>query len=413
MQNFCKSDKFKGVISFEKRENCVVCGNKLGEPLIRLPNFPLTEIYVDKKVSEGLGFVDQEFHFCENCGHGQIANLINPKILYGENYFTRTSTSKSASNAIDIFLDFVNSVKGGNNFKTIIDIGCNDLYTLKKLESKAEKLYGIDPILKGKEEQFNNEKIKVIGDFVENVDFDKLNIKMDIVLCSHTLEHIENPKKLIQSLMKNATSETIFFFQFPGLESLIQNSKFDQIFHQHLNYFSLKSVIYMMEILGGELIDFKINPDHWGALMIAFKKKNQNNPVSNEKFQKFIIPITTEKILQKYKIFKDCMEIANECLVSMKNEKIYGYGAALMFPILNYYMKGLSELEYIIDEDKNKQGLYYINSSPKIIALKEVEDIKNSTIIITAINSKQVLRAITSKLIDLKIKNILIPINLI
>ena len=83
------------------------------------------------------------------------------------------------------------------------------------------------------------------------------------------------------------------------------------------------------------------------------------------------------------------------------------------FLILNYYMKGLSELKYIIDEDKNKQGLYYINASPKIISPEKAENLENSTVVITAINSKQVLRAITSKLIDLKIKNILIPINLI
>ncbi len=391
----------------------MICGTKSGEPVLKLPDFPLTEIYIDKKISQKIGFVDQIFHLCGRCGHGQIANAIEQKVLYGDNYFTRTSTSVSAIGAIDSFLEFIDSIIKDGYIENIIEIGCNDLYTLKRLRDRADKLYGIDPILMGKENQNSDEKIEVIGNFIENVNLDELNIKRSVILGSHALEHIENPKKLILSLIDKASSETLFFFQFPGLELLIQNSRFDQVFHQHLNYFSLKSVIYMLEDVGAELIDFRINPYHWGTLMIAFRKRAKNGINPHTKFGRFISQITGEQIFEQYKLFRDCMDTANRRVFSLRNETIYGYGAALMLPVLHYYLRGLSELKCIIDDDKNKEGLYYINLPLKIVHSEKISNIKDSAILITAINSKHAVRAIMSKLIDLRVKQIIIPTNLI
>jgi len=404
--------KFKN-IPFKKRRHCVVCGQKLGSPVIELPDFPITEIYVKKKINKKVGFVDQNFHFCKNCGHGQISNIIDSEFLYGRWYVTRTSISSSAVAAINVFLEFIDNILKGRPVKNIVEIGCNDLYTLKKLRKRADKLYGIDPILIGKEKQFRDEKIEIIGDFFENVDLKKINGKIDVVLSSHTLEHIGEPKELIQRVIANANSNTLFFFQFPSLEALVQSSRFDQVFHQHLNYFSLKSVVYMLNELGAELIDFKINPYHWGTLMIAFKKKNKNNVVPHDKIANFLIHISNEKILKHYSIFKDCMNITKRQLESLKDEKIYGYGAALMLPVLDYHLGGLKMIKCVIDDDKNKDGLYYLNLPIQIKHLDRISDFKNSVFLVTAINSLQTARAIIKRLIEIETKQIIIPLNLI
>lgn len=402
-------NKFRN-ITFKTRTKCVICDADYSKPIIELPNFPLTEIYTDEKITEKIGFLNQAFHFCKKCGQGQIANIISPDILYGNTYVTRTSTSQSATNAVELFLKFIGEIIKDKPLKNIIEIGCNDLYILKRLRDRAERLYGIDPILRGKENQVNDSKIEVMGDFIENVDFQKLNMKLDLVLSSHTLEHIDDPKKMIKLLVDKADAETLFFFQFPGLESLIINSKFDQIFHQHLNYFSLQSVIYLLEEVGAELINFRVNPHHWGALMIAFRKNKYH--LNHQKFKQSIIKITEEQILNQYQLFKDSMDLTNRHLLSLKNETIYGYGAALMLPILNYYIKNLSQLKCIIDDDKTKEGLYYLSPNLKINALDKIKDFSDSIILVTAINSKLTLRAITAKMINLNVKDIILPVNL-
>lgn len=399
-------------IKFKKRDRCVVCGKRYARPIINLPKFPLTEIYVDRRISNNLGFVDQEFHLCERCGHGQIANIIPPNILYGSCYKTRTSTSSSATLAVDIFLDFINAVLKDRTVESIFEIGCNDLYALEKLRNRAAVLYGVDPILKGMESEHRDDKIKIIGDFFENVDVKALGLKMDIVISSHTLEHVEEPNKIISRLLDVSSNDTIFFFQFPWLEALINDAHFDQIFHQHLNYFSLQSVSYLLNEVDAELLDFKVNPYHWGAIMIAFKKKTSDSN-SNYNFKRKVQKISSELVNKQYNIFKENINLTAGRIDSFNDRVIYGYGAALMLPVLEYYLNRISHLKYIIDEDKSKKDLYYLNLPVQIKTLSQIKDIAGSVVLVTAINSLQAYRAIISGLIKLEVEKIIVPVNLV
>jgi len=405
-----KFDDFKA-IGFKKRNCCVICGRRYGRPVINFPKFPLTEIYVDKRVDDSLGFVDQEFYLCERCGHGQLANVIDQKILYGSCYRTRTSTSRSAILAVEAFLDFINGGLKNRAVGTILEIGCNDLYILERLRYKADVLYGIDPILKEMENSYKDDKIRIIGDFFENVDVKDLGLKLDVVISSHTLEHVEEPKKMINSLLGIGSNDTVFFFQFPGLEALINDAHFDQIFHQHLNYFSLQSVLCLLDEAGAELLDIKVNPYHWGALMIAFKKKARAS-ILNHNFKSRIKKISRESVNRQYEVFKENIELTAHRIDSFRDRIIYGYGAAPMLPVLEYYLNRLNRLKYIIDENESKKDLYYLTLPVQIKMLNEIKDMKDSAILVTAINSMWAARSIIKKLIQLNVEKIIIPVNL-
>lgn len=398
--------KFKS-ISFKKRTKCMVCGIKLDEPIIVFPDFPLTEIYVNEKVTEKVGFVDQSFCLCGNCGHAQITNIINPEILYDNSYHFRTSTSTTAVKVNDDFLFFINRITGNRRFDTIIEIGCSDVYLLNSLRSRSDELIGVDPTLKGRENELSDDKITVIGDFFENIDLNNyMHGDNTLILCSHTLEHLDDPKAILKGLLDNANDNTLLFFQFPGFETLIDNCRFDQIFHQHLHYFSLHSFTYLLNELDGELIDFNVNYHHWGTLLVAFKKaRNKNvNSLLDTNFKK----VSHEKILKNYELFKGQMDVMNKYLETIKGEKIYGYGAALMLPVLSYHLKNdFSTLDSIIDDDKNKEGLSYINLP---ISIKTPENIclKDATVVITAIDNS---RNILPKVISLNPKRIILPIS--
>ena len=398
-------NKFRKV-KFDRRTKCVVCGQLSDKPLFELPDFPMTEIYVKNKVEKGLGLVDQSFHFCAKCGHGQIANVIDLQLQYGdsEQFYFRASQSATGRESAHFFIGFLNSVINGRRLQNVIELGCNDMYVLKALSSKADKLIGIDPILKGKEKEYTKGNITAVGDFLENVD---LKERMDLVLCKDTLEHVSDPKQFIKKIVDRADKDTTFVFQFPMLEPLLSGCRFDQVFHQHLNYFSLQSIIYMLEDIGCQLLDYKINKTHWGMILIAFKKSKNKSKYSS-KFSK----ITRAHVLGAYKIFQDNMRSTNDRLNLLKGEKIYGYGAELMLPALSYYLgNDFSSFECIIDDDKSKTGLSYINLPVDIRSMENIDDFQDSIVLVTAISAMRNTRRILAKLSDLNPKQIIVPLS--
>jgi len=93
-------------IPYETRDYCMICERKIEYPVIDMPEFPLTEIYLDRKIEEKLGYLDQSFHFCSHCGHGQIANVIDVKLQYDASYFSGLRGAYPAVKLLNISLIF-------------------------------------------------------------------------------------------------------------------------------------------------------------------------------------------------------------------------------------------------------------------------------------------------------------------
>ncbi len=393
-------------IPFTDRNHCLVCGNNSWDVSIEMPRFPMTEIYTEQKCQEGLGYVDQAFDFCTRCGHGQLRNVIDPEFQYGDasSYFFRASDSISGRASAHFLLRFIERISKGKNIKTAVEIGCNDLYLLKSLGPGVDRRIGIDPILKGKEAVAAKDDIIAMGDFLENVTLDP---DVDLVICKDTLEHVKNPREFIQRIVKRVSEQTVMVFQFPLLEPLLNDCRFDHVFHQHVNYFSMKSLLYLLENLGCTLLTWDINHDHWGSIAIAVQKNGGRKTEAQPVWQ-----ISPRDVTGRHASFRRDMELTGERLSYFSKEKIYGYGAALMFPVLCYHLgTDLTELDCIIDDDAKKDGLYYINSPIPIRHRRHITDMEDAVVLLTAPFSKVTTRQLLANLIQMKPRHMICPLK--
>ena len=390
---------------FTSRSACTLCERRDLRPILQLPGFPLTEIYTNQSptMHEEAGRIDQTLLFCESCSHGQLLNVVDQALLYcrADNNVYQTSQSLTGRASCDFFYDFIEHCLPVQQYRLAVEIGSNDLYLAKKLLARAQEVVAIDPnpilddVTPG---------ITVVTDYIEQAVLTGVGGEAELVILKDVFEHLPDPMVVLRKLLENAAPGANFFIQVPVLDVLLAESRFDQVFHQHLNYFSLHSFQWMLTKLGCSLINYTVNLDHWGSGIFHFQ--------TCEKYRRVSFPmISPERFAESERVFRMVLDAAR-CRLEFMTETVYGYGASLMLPVLFYHIHFQpSRIKAILDDDRRKSGLYYINLPYRIFHPDEVRDIESSVLFLTAIQSRLNVRRMTASETARRAKYLVLPIN--
>ena len=357
--------------------NCFLCGSEM-QRLLDLPKFPITEKYEPwtKTFVEGRGVVDQSFNYCEACSHGQLGTVVSG--LYDSDYRTRTSLSDGARQAVSRFYYFIhnNCEKRG----THIDIGGND----GEMGKYFPGVIVVDPHAVGG-----------IRSTIEQADLSSFKNEPKIIMSSHTIEHLADPEIMIAKCSEIMRDDDYLALQFPSMELLVEDGRIDQIHHQHIHYFSQSSISQLLARHGLSVKALAFDYQHWGAIMLVAQK---NGKVSDG---------------PKVPAYKFAWQ-ADDFVYRMRRMKIpEGYialGAALMLPVLAYWMPELQNVAEICDDDANKNGLRYINFNKRIT---NDYGLYGKDVVITAIGTKEATRKLTNKAIEAWARRIILPLSTI
>ncbi len=386
---------------------CFVCGTPC-EPAIDLPSLPLTDTYGvfgQKRVQAPASGIDQQLLSCPECGHGQLATIVPPDGLYTAEYSFRTAASQTASAGTDFFLDFLDQVAAGRQFQCALDVGCNDLHLLRRLKDRTRHGVGIDPIWAGREDQCPDSHIIVCGALAEQANLATLlPVPADLIVARHTMEHIHRPVDTIRLLLAHSSPDVLIIIEVPGFDTLVRRRRYDQVFHQHVQYYSRSSLTQLVHECGGEVAATAENYHNWGAMLVAMRRA-AGRPAPAPR------PAPSVRaIIDGFRRFRDDIADVEPFVISLGGP-IYGYGAAQMLPVLGYHMRtDFSFLEAIIDDDPSKDGMGYWNLPVRIAQRSPAIDLSDATVLITAAdNAAPILR----RLLQDRPKHIVTPFRLI
>jgi hypothetical protein len=276
------------------------------------------------------------------------------------------------------------------------------------LKPRASRLLGVDPVLRGREQEFADAEISIAGARIEEVDVGRLlQGKPDLIVSQHTLEHMPEPNRAMRRLFEVADEDTLFVLEFPCLDPLLEQWRFDQVFNQHVQYFSFESFAKFLRQLGGELIGYTHHYTYWGALLVAFRKGRPGRAAPAAVQPPAAPRKSLAEIQRRYARFRQQMEIASAALADCRSEELYGYGAALMLPILSYHLgSDFGEFRAILDDDPAKDGIGYANLPVRVRVPRDL-DFRQLTICLTAMDNR---RPILRRLAELNPKRIINPL---
>jgi SAM-dependent methyltransferase len=340
-------------------KECLACGHDELTLVLNLNDQPLANSY--KKIKdEPEASYPLEIHRCNVCCHVQLSHIVNPDLIY-KNYLYVSGTTKTYVDYMDWYADFV--CERFNVFpQSVLDIGCNDGSQLDKFKARGLKTYGVDPA----------ENLYSLSSKNHNVlcgYFDKhFSQTVDIITCQNAFAHNPNPLDFLKNCKKNLEIDGLIFIQ-TSQSDMILNNEFDTIYHEHISFYNIKSMLLLCNRAGLNLIDVIKTPIH-GTSYIFVISADKSAPANI----KNLIEMETAAGLYNtdtyIKYTQNCIEMVDkfkEKVEYWRNQgyKVVGYGAAAKANTFLNFSK--VPFDMIIDDNPLKQGLYTPGSCVGIV----------------------------------------------
>jgi len=351
---------------YQEITRCRISGSSNLVNVLSLGEQYLTGVFpTSKEQAVTKGPVDMVW--CPDCGLVQMKQSYSLDEMYGDNYGYRSGLNHSMvnhlKNKVNMLLRKVPTKKGD----IILDIGSNDATSLKCYPAYMRRV-GIDPTGK-KFKEYYTDDISLVPDFFTADNFRKIfpDDKATIVTSIAMFYDLEDPVKFASDIASVLADNGIWHFEQSYLPSMLRTNSYDTICQEHLEYYSLIAVQYILDKAGLRIIEIELNDINGGSFAVTAAKKESslqsNQAVINWMLEEELkMGLNTEK---PYREFAERVTAHKSSLIGLldrlKNDgkKIIGYGASTKGNVLLQYC-GISTqyLDCIAEVNEQKFGAY-------------------------------------------------------
>ena len=398
-ENYGTTHTIKHVFVDEKEKNlllkyykfdCRSCGNKDLKRIVSLGYQPLANNLLKKK-NEQCELFPLEVNYCDQCFNCQLSVAIDPKKMFS-NYLYTSSTSKLfRDHFVKAAKKYTKELKLNKKKSLIIDIGSNDGVALKPfLEMGYKNIQGVEPA-KNLAKLANKNKIKTFNGFLEKKNLKKIKKNADLILASNVFAHSDKLKEMTECMIKLLAKNGTIIIEVQYLFNTLKDLTFDNIYHEHYNYWSLTSLINFFNQFDVKIFKAETINTHGGSLRVYIKK---NKIVKVENSVKKLLKIEENFGIKKFKTYQDFGKevykirenvIQNLKKLKSKNNLVVGYGAPAKATTALNFFGVTNEIDYIVEDNKLKHNKFVPGVKIPIKKKNQVKN-KNNTVVVLAWN---------------------------
>lgn len=361
-------------------KNCRICSSKDLELVLDLGNQPWCNNFLTKSELGKEKYYPLALIFCNKCSLVQLNYTVKKEIMFSDHTYLSGVTNSLSAHFKDLRDEVIKKFKI-KTAKTILDIGSNDGTFLKHFKAIKWKVLGVEPA-KRIAKIANKTGIKTLNKFFNFSLAKKINKKFDFINASGVFFHLEELHSVTKGIEYLMKKDGIFIIQFLYMKSIIENTAFDQIYHEHLLYYNLKTLNKLLKIHGLEIFDAKLSNIHGGQMTAYVCKKGIKNKTQNLK--KYVRSEISSKINKKetYKKFSNKINLLKKINIDFinksikQNKTIYGLGApAKGNTLLNYFGITKHQIKKLIEINPLRRNLFSPGSHIPIFLEKDNKQI--------------------------------------
>ncbi len=394
-------DAEKDLLQSVYKFDCRCCGSTKLKRILSLGYQPLANNLINNR-NEKFKKYPLELNVCEECFNCQLSVAVDSDEMFS-NYLYQSSTTKSFR---DHFVSAAKKyIKDFNLDKDayIIDVGSNDGIGLKPfLDLGFKNIQGIEPA-KNLADLANENGINTFHGYLNDKALNPIKNGADLLLASNVFAHSDDLKSMAESMKKLLKPGGVIIIEVQYLLKTIKDLTFDNIYHEHTNYWSLTALNRFFNDLELKIFNAEEINTHGGSIRIYVsqdkKIKVQNNvDIMLKKEKEFGL-----RNISTYLDFgKKIEKLRNTVIENIKGLKkkyktIVGYGAPAKASTSLNYFNIKEEINFIVEDNELKHGKFVPGVNIPILSKNKIKD-KESLILVLAWNFYNEIKKNNSKL---------------
>lgn len=360
---------------YKNIQNCRISGSSNLVTILELGNQPLANA-LKKAPDEIEDRFPLTLMFCPDSSLVQLRETIDKEVLFS-NYTWVTGTALTTQEYARSFFQRVAEVVKPDSDDLIIEIASNDgTFLMPFLKCGYRNILGIDPA-KNIAALANQRGVRTLDRFWDNRAAEEVVAKFGnakAVIARNVIPHVSELHNVIEGIEYALQNDGVGIIEFHYAGQILQELHYDSIYHEHLCYFSIKSITYLLALYGLTPFHIDTSPISGGSYVIYFSKKKRQQSENYLNLLEKENQIGVNEIHTWKNFAKTCYEHRGKSIdigESFSSKTVLGFGAsARSSTYLNFCGFDSNHIKAIIDNNPLKQGMYSPGTSIPIVSLE-------------------------------------------
>ena len=372
---------------------CRICGNRELDAVFHLGTQHLTGIFPKTaEAQRALTSGPLELVKCRSgkqgshCGLLQLRHSFSPPEMYGANYGYRSSLNRSMVDHLHAKVRRITQRVPLQAGDFVLDIGSIDGTLLGAYKEPGLKRVGMDPTGE-KFRRYYPPQVDLVVDFFSARGFRAIagERRAKVVTSIAMFYDLEQPMDFVRQIAEILAPDGVWVFEQSYMPAMLRAGSYDTICHEHLEYYALSQVKWMLERAGLELVDVEANDVNGGSFSVTAARAGSALAADDAAVSRILAEEVAAGLdgMQPYEAFRNRALRHREALqdfirgVNARGQKIFGYGASTKGNVILQFCDLTSrDLPCIAEVNEDKFGAYTPGSAIPIVSEREARERK-------------------------------------
>lgn len=382
---------------FYRRTRCRMCDSSALVRTVELtPTPPGNRLLTSEELGRPEPRYPLELYHCGDCTHVQLGHVVDPRILYQQEYLYVSGTSAAFVQHLDEYAGAMIERFGLAPASLVADIGSNDGTCLRAFMNRGMRVLGVDPAVPIAEAAAAS-GVETVATFFSSAVAEELRGRVGpaaFITSHNALAHIDDLADVIRGVAHWLDVDGIFTLEVGYFVDVFEKLYFDTIYHEHLDYHTVAPFSALFDRTGMEILGVERISPQGGSLRVTAQKvggpRRPNGTVER------LVELERDLGLHRPETlvaFGNRIDSLGERLRSLlwhlrdEGNVIAAYGAPTKaVTLLSHFGIGAELLDFVVEDNPMKHGRFLPISHVPVVPTAELYERRPDLALILAWN---------------------------